>query len=175
MVDKRGAAIVQIAVTKPVVINTTSTHPGTSPRSSDNLRTMRLRWMRRLASIAALVIIDSALLTTFIFVNHIEAMPLGISKITFFCTSQSIATSSANSLSNFLAPALLILVFSFSATLLFIFPLISCLTVPTNLYYINPFRLDNDGHKAKSIDTGKIRNTTGIIIDISALPAAAII
>jgi len=26
-----GAAIVQIAVTKPVVINTTSTHPGTSP------------------------------------------------------------------------------------------------------------------------------------------------
>jgi len=30
----RGAAIVQIAVTNPVVINTTSTHPGTSPRSS---------------------------------------------------------------------------------------------------------------------------------------------
>jgi hypothetical protein len=34
---KRGAAMVQIAVTNPVVINTTSTHPGTSPRSSFNL------------------------------------------------------------------------------------------------------------------------------------------
>jgi hypothetical protein len=33
---KRGAAIVQIAVTRPVVINTTRTHPGTSPRSSFN-------------------------------------------------------------------------------------------------------------------------------------------
>jgi hypothetical protein len=33
---KRGAAIVQIAVTKPVVIRTTSTHPGTSPSSSFN-------------------------------------------------------------------------------------------------------------------------------------------
>jgi len=29
----RGAAIVQMAVTNPVVIRTTSTHPGTSPRS----------------------------------------------------------------------------------------------------------------------------------------------
>lgn len=34
MAVKRGAAIVQIAVTRPVVIKTTSTHPGTSPRSS---------------------------------------------------------------------------------------------------------------------------------------------
>jgi len=33
---KRGAAIVQIAVTSPVVINTTRTQPGTSPRSSFN-------------------------------------------------------------------------------------------------------------------------------------------
>ncbi len=31
---RRGAAIVQMAVTNPVVIKTTSTHPGTSPRSS---------------------------------------------------------------------------------------------------------------------------------------------
>ncbi len=31
----RGAAIVQIAVTSPVVISTTSTQPGTSPRSED--------------------------------------------------------------------------------------------------------------------------------------------
>ena len=30
----RGAAIVQIAVTSPVVINTTNTQPGTSPRSA---------------------------------------------------------------------------------------------------------------------------------------------
>ena len=28
-----GAAMVQIAVTNPVVIKTTNTHPGTSPRS----------------------------------------------------------------------------------------------------------------------------------------------
>ncbi len=32
--ESRGAATVQIAVTSPVVISTTSTHPGTSPRSS---------------------------------------------------------------------------------------------------------------------------------------------
>ena len=32
--DSRGAATVQIAVTSPVVMSTTSTHPGTSPRSS---------------------------------------------------------------------------------------------------------------------------------------------
>jgi hypothetical protein len=32
--ERRGAAIVQIAVTNPVVINTTNTQPGTSPRSS---------------------------------------------------------------------------------------------------------------------------------------------
>ena len=35
---RRGDAMVQIAVTSPVVINTTRTHPGTSPRSS--LRTV---------------------------------------------------------------------------------------------------------------------------------------
>ena len=33
---KRGAAMVQIAVTSPVVIRTTNTQPGTSPRSSLN-------------------------------------------------------------------------------------------------------------------------------------------
>jgi hypothetical protein len=32
--DKRGAAMVQMAVTNPVVISTTNTQPGTSPRSS---------------------------------------------------------------------------------------------------------------------------------------------
>jgi hypothetical protein len=31
----RGAAIVQIAVTSPVVIKTTRTHPGTSPLSEE--------------------------------------------------------------------------------------------------------------------------------------------
>ena len=36
MAVKRGAAIVQIAVTNPVVIKTTRTQPGTSPRSSFN-------------------------------------------------------------------------------------------------------------------------------------------
>jgi hypothetical protein len=41
--------------------------------------------------------------------------------------------------------------------------------------YINPLRFDKDGQSAKSIETGRIRNTTGIIIEISALPAAAII
>jgi hypothetical protein len=33
MLVKRGAAMVHIAVTKPVVIRTTSTQPGTSPLS----------------------------------------------------------------------------------------------------------------------------------------------
>ena len=103
MVDKRGAAIVQIAVTKPVVINTTSTHPGTSPRSSDNFCTMRFRWIRRFASIAALVIIDSALLTTDIFVNFIGVLSHGDSEVAFI------------------------------PMLLFIFPLIYCLTDPINL------------------------------------------
>ncbi len=35
MAVSRGAAIVQIAVTNPVVIRTTRTHPGTSPRWSE--------------------------------------------------------------------------------------------------------------------------------------------
>jgi hypothetical protein len=37
MAVNRGAAIVQIAVTSPVVIKTTRTQPGTSPLSSFNL------------------------------------------------------------------------------------------------------------------------------------------
>jgi hypothetical protein len=41
---RRGAAIVQIAVTSPVVIKTTSTHPGTSPRSSLR-RAKKLCWI----------------------------------------------------------------------------------------------------------------------------------
>jgi hypothetical protein len=32
---RRGAAMVQIAVTRPVVIKTTRTHPGTSPLSEE--------------------------------------------------------------------------------------------------------------------------------------------
>ena len=44
MAVKRGAAIVQIAVTSPVVIKTTSTHPGTSPRSSLS-RAKKLCWI----------------------------------------------------------------------------------------------------------------------------------
>ena len=40
--DSRGAATVQIAVTSPVVISTTSTHPGTSPRSSLSVFTKEL-------------------------------------------------------------------------------------------------------------------------------------
>jgi hypothetical protein len=44
MADSRGAAIVQIAVTSPVVIRTTSTHPGTSPRSSLRFLTKVLSW-----------------------------------------------------------------------------------------------------------------------------------
>ena len=43
MAVNRGAAIVQIAVTSPVVIKTTSTHPGTSPRSSLS-RAKKLCW-----------------------------------------------------------------------------------------------------------------------------------
>jgi hypothetical protein len=35
--ESRGAAIVHIAVTNPVVIKTTNTQPGTSPRSSRTL------------------------------------------------------------------------------------------------------------------------------------------
>ena len=42
MLVKRGAAIVQIAVTNPVVIRTTRTHPGTSPRSDVSPEDMRL-------------------------------------------------------------------------------------------------------------------------------------
>ena len=44
MAVKRGAAMVQIAVTRPVVIKTTSTHPGTSPRSSLS-RAKNLCWI----------------------------------------------------------------------------------------------------------------------------------
>jgi hypothetical protein len=40
--ESRGAATVQIAVTSPVVIRTTSTHPGTSPRSSLSFLTNEL-------------------------------------------------------------------------------------------------------------------------------------
>jgi hypothetical protein len=35
-------------------------------------------------------------------------------------------------------------------------------------------RFVNEGHSAKRMEIGRIRNTTGIIIDISALPAAPI-
>ncbi len=41
--------------------------------------------------------------------------------------------------------------------------------------YIKPFKFDSDGQSAKSIETGRMRKTTGIIIEISAFPAAAII
>jgi hypothetical protein len=64
---------------------------------------MRFRWIRRFASIAALVIIDSALLTTDIFVNFIGVLSHGDSDVAFI------------------------------PMLLFIFPLIYCLTDPINL------------------------------------------
>jgi hypothetical protein len=44
-----------------------------------------------------------------------------------------------------------------------------------SLGYIKPFRFESDGQSAKSIETGRIRKTTGIIMEISALPAAVII
>ena len=40
---------------------------------------------------------------------------------------------------------------------------------------MKPFRFESEGQSAKSIETGKIRKTTGIIMEISALPAAVII
>ena len=43
------------------------------------------------------------------------------------------------------------------------------------LDYMKPFKLDNEGQRAKSIETGRMRKTTGIIIEISAFPAAAMI
>jgi hypothetical protein len=40
-------------------------------------------------------------------------------------------------------------------------------------YEANKLRFVNDGHNAKRIEIGRMRKTTGIIIEISALPAAA--
>jgi len=36
------------------------------------------------------------------------------------------------------------------------------------------FKFVSEGHNAKRMEIGRIRKTTGIIIDISAFPAAAI-
>jgi hypothetical protein len=40
---------------------------------------------------------------------------------------------------------------------------------------MKPFRFESDGQSANNIETGNIRKTTGIIMEISALPAAVII
>ena len=75
-------------------------------------------------------------------------------------------------------------VISFNSVLLSIFPLSICLGLAawrfvasvTDLNnYIKPFRFESDGQSANSIETGRIRKTTGIIMDISAFPAAVII
>jgi hypothetical protein len=51
MAVNRGAAIVQIAVTKPVVIRTTKTHPGTSPLWSEIALNIRERVIRSMPSV----------------------------------------------------------------------------------------------------------------------------
>ena len=66
-------------------------------------------------------------------------------------------------------------VVSFTSVMLSIFPLSISLGLTDYNNYIKPFRFESDGHNANNIETGRIRKTTGIIIEISALPAAVII
>ena len=41
----------------------------------------------------------------------------------------------------------------------------------TQSYEAKKFKCVSEGHRAKRTETGKMRKTTGIIIEISALPA----
>ena len=53
------------------------------------------------------------------------------------------------------------------------FLLVSVLYLFLLLYDAKRLRFINEGHSAKSIEIGRIKKTTGIIIEISAFPAAA--
>jgi hypothetical protein len=61
----RGAAIVQIAVTKPVVIKTTSTQPGTSPLSEAKALPILLHLYRSIAP--RLQLIDLSIVLSVVF------------------------------------------------------------------------------------------------------------